>query len=323
LQIGQSMENHTRIIEVFRRIFVGTMAALFVLAAGIGWFMARRALGGVEKVTRAARRISEGSSLSERVPVGKRDDEIDRLARTFNQMLERIQGLVAGIREMSDNIAHDLKSPITRVRGGAEVALTGTASRAELEQMAASTIEECDRLLETINTMLLISRTEAGANTLDQQSVHLPDVVLDACALLEAPAQEKGLALKCRIVDRMNLNADLRLLQRMVANLIDNAIKYTEKGVIELVLRRSGESHAEISISDTGIGISDEDQQLVFDRFYRCDPSRSQSGSGLGLSFARAVARAHGGDITVASRLAEGTTFTVKLPAEAGKKRPG
>jgi heavy metal sensor kinase len=313
LQIGQSMENHTRIIEAFQRIFVGTMAALFVLAAGVGWFMARRALGGVEKVTRAARRISEGSSLSERVPVGRRDDEIDRLARTFNQMLERIQGLVAGIREMSDNIAHDLKSPITRVRGGAEVALTKAASRAELEQMAASTIEECDRLLETINTMLLISQTEAGATQLDLQTVQLNAIIEDACNLLEAPAQEKGLELKCRIVDRIHLRADRRLLQRMVANLIDNAIKYTDKGAIELVLRRYGESHAEISISDTGIGISDEDQQLIFDRFYRCDPSRSQSGSGLGLSFARAVARAHGGDITVASRLAQGTTFTVKL----------
>jgi heavy metal sensor kinase len=323
LQVGQSMENHTRIIEAFRRIFIVTMAALLFLAAGVGWFMARRALSGVGRVTRTARRISDGSSLSERVPVGSRDDEIDQLARTFNQMLERIQGLVAGIREMSDNIAHDLKSPITRVRGGAEIALTGAPSISEFEQMAASTIEECDRLLETINTMLLISRTEAGANTLDLKNVHLSDIIEDACALLEAPAQEKGLALKCRIVDRMHLNADLRLLQRMVANLIDNAIKYTEKGVIELVLRRSGDGRAEISISDTGIGISEEDQQLVFDRFYRCDPSRSQSGSGLGLSFARAVARAHGGDIAVASRPEEGTTFTVKLPAEAGEDRSG
>jgi heavy metal sensor kinase len=321
LQVGQSMENQTRIIEAFQRMFVVTMAALFVLAAVVGWFMARRALGGVERVTMAARRISDGSSLGERVPVGKRDDEIDQLATTFNQMLDRIQGLVAGIREMSDNIAHDLKSPITRVRGGAEIALTGAASNAEFEQMAASTIEECDRLLETINTMLLISRTEAGAVTLNLQTVELGDIIEDACALLQASAQAKGLVLQCRVIDRMAATGDLRLIQRMVANLIDNAIQYTEKGGIELVLRRSGDDRAEISISDTGIGISDEDQQLIFDRFYRCDPSRSESGSGLGLSFARAVARAHGGDISVASRLEKGTIFTVRFPAGAGKDR--
>ena len=315
LQVGQSMENHTRIIEVFQRIFVVTMAALFVLAAVVGWFMARRALAGVDKVTRTARRISDGSSLDERVPIGKRDDEIDQLASTFNQMLDRIQGLVAGIREMSDNIAHDLKSPITRVRGSAEIALTGTASNAEFEQMAASTIEECDRLLETINTMLLISRTEAGANTLELENVDLAEIVEDACFLLEASAQEKELELSCQIIDRLFLSADLRLIQRMVANVIDNAIKYTDKGSIELVLRRSDTNHAELSVTDTGSGISEDNQKHVFDRFYRCDPSRSKAGAGLGLSFARAVARAHGGDVTVTSYPGKGSTFTINLPA--------
>ena len=315
LQVGQSMENHTRIIEAFQRIFVVTMAALFVLAAVVGWFMARRALAGVDKVTKTARRISDGSSLGERVPVGKRDDEIDQLASTFNQMLDRIQGLVAGIREMSDNIAHDLKSPITRVRGSAEIALTGTASSADYEQMAASTIEECDRLLETINTMLLISRTEAGANTLELQNVDLAEIVEDACSLLDASAQEKGLELRCRIIDRISLAADLRLLQRMVANVIDNAIKYTDNGSVELVLRRSDTDLAELGVTDTGSGISEEDQKHIFDRFYRCDPSRSITGAGLGLSFARAVARAHGGDITVTSYPEKGSTFTIRLPA--------
>lgn len=314
LQVGQAMENHTRIIEAFQRIFVATMAALLVLAAVVGWFMARRALGGVGRVTRTARRISDGSSLNERVPVGTRDDEIDQLASTFNQMLERIQVLVAGIREMSDNIAHDLKSPITRVRGSAEIALTSAASAADFEQMAAGTIEECDRLLETINTMLLISRTEAGANTLDLKTVNLAELVADACSLLEASAQAKDLALRCRIMEPMVLKGDLRLIQRMVANLIDNAIKYTERGSIEVLLRSNGSGHAEICVSDTGMGISAEDQKYIFDRFYRCDPSRSQSGAGLGLSFARAVAQAHGGGITVASRPRGGSEFTVSLP---------
>ncbi len=157
LQLGQSMENYSRFIEVFRKIFVTTMASLFVFAAIMGWFMARRAVAGVETVTQTARQISEGS-LKERVPVKKHQDEIDQLAITFNQMLDRIQTLVTGIREMSDNIAHDLKSPITRIRGISEVSLTAGASEKEYESMAANTIEECDRLIDMINTMLVISR---------------------------------------------------------------------------------------------------------------------------------------------------------------------
>jgi len=317
LQVGQSMENHTRLIEAFRRIFIFTMAVLFVLAAAFGWFMARRALSGVGRVTRAARHISEGSSLSERVPVGGRGDEIDQLATTFNQMLDRIQTLVAGIREMSDNIAHDLKSPITRIRGTAEITLTTDSDNIDFQQMAASTIEECDRLLETINTMLLISRTEAGAHTLELTTVDLAAIVRDACSLFETPAQVKGLGLNCDIQAPMVLAGDLRLIQRMMANLVDNAIKYTDKGSVEVVLRSIGTNQAEISVTDTGVGISAEDQPHIFERFYRCDPSRSKSGTGLGLSFARAVARAHGGDIKLKSQPRQGATFTVTLPASA------
>jgi signal transduction histidine kinase len=161
IHLGQSMDDLTRFIEAFQRIFVVTMAALFAIAAGIGWFMARRALAGVENVTRTARRIADGR-LAERVPLGKGGDEIDQLAVTFNRMLDRIQGLVNGIKEMTDNIAHDLKSPITRIRGQAEIALLGGGSKADLETMASSAVEECDRLLEMINTMLFISRTDAG-----------------------------------------------------------------------------------------------------------------------------------------------------------------
>ena len=316
LQIGQSMEGRTRLVEAFRRIFVLTMAALFILAAAIGWFMARRALSGVGRVTRTARRISDGSSLDERVPVGKRNDEVDQLAVTFNQMLDRIQGLVAGIREMSDNIAHDLKSPITRIRGGAEIALITPGKKADFRQMAADTVEECDRLLETINTMLLISRAEAGADTLDVSAFDLGEIVSDACSLFEAPARAKGLVLNCRIRDRMNLKGDLRLIQRMVANLLDNAVKYTDRGTINVVAQSRGSDAVEVSVSDTGTGISAEDLPLVFDRFYRCDPSRSAAGAGLGLSFARAVARAHGGDIRVESRPGKGSRFTVDLPRD-------
>ena len=314
LQLGQSMENYTRFIEVFRKIFVTTMASLFVFAAIIGWFMARRALAGVEAVTRTARQISE-SSLKERVPVKKYQDEIDQLAITFNQMLDRIQTLVTGIREMSDNIAHDLKSPITRIRGISEVSLTTGASENEYETMAASTIEECDRLLDMINTMLVISKTEAGVNKLDTHQMDIAAVVHDACELFRAPAEDKELRLVCNVASNLSFSGDNRLIQRMIANLLDNAIKYTPSGgSVEVTVSPVNNDAVSISVKDTGIGISPKDMSRIFERFYRCDPSRSEAGIGLGLSFARAIARAHGGDITVTSESTQGSTFTIILP---------
>ncbi len=319
LQLGQSMENHTRIIEVFRKVFITTMVILFALAVVVGWFMARRALVGVATVTRTARRISEGS-LEERVPVNKRADEIDQLALTFNQMLDRIEQLVTGIREMSDNIAHDLKSPITRIRGIAEVSMTSGASLKGYESMAAGTIEECDRLLDMINTMLVISRTEAGVNQLEYRQVDITRLVHEACDIFQSAAEDKGLGLACSADQNTGLCGDLRLIQRMVANLLDNAIKYTPApGRVDVSVRADADQSVHITVADTGPGISARDREQIFERFYRCDPSRSQPGTGLGLSFARAVARAHSGEITVASTPGEGSTFTVSLPENPPK----
>jgi heavy metal sensor kinase len=314
LQLGQSMESYTRFIEAFRKIFVATMASLFIAAIIIGWFMATRALAGVETVTQTARHISEGS-LNERVPVKKNQDEIDQLAITFNQMLDRIQTLVTGIREMSDNIAHDLKSPITRIRGLAEVSITTKASEKEYVNMAASTIEECDRLLDIINTMLVISKTEAGVNQIDAAEMDIGAVVRDACGLFQAPAEDKDVKLTCDVSGHFNMSGDNRLIQRMIANLLDNAIKYTPAaGSVDVSMHAADDHSVSLSVSDTGIGISEKERSRVFERFYRCDPSRSEAGIGLGLSFARAIARAHGGDITVTSELGQGSTFTITLP---------
>ncbi len=319
LQLGQSMENYTRFIEAFRKIFVATMASLFIFAAIVGWFMARRALAGVETVTQTARQISEGS-LKERVPVKKHQDEIDQLAITFNQMLDRIQKLVTGIKEMSDNIAHDLKSPITRIRGISEVTLTTGASVREYKNMAASTIEECDRLLEMINTMLVISRAEAGVNKLDAKEMDIAAAVTNAWELFEAPAEDKNLKFTCDAAGPLRVSGDQRLIQRMIANLIDNAIKYTSAGgTVKVAVHRQNDHSAVITVKDSGIGISDQDLPQIFERFYRCDPSRSEAGIGLGLSFARAVARAHGGDITVSSIPDQGSTFAVTLPMRVSK----
>jgi heavy metal sensor kinase len=317
LQTGQSMENYTRFIEVFRKIFITTMAILFLLAAGVGWFMARRALAGVEMVTQTARRISNGN-LQERVPVNKREDEIDQLAQTFNQMLDRIQTLVTGTKEMSDNIAHDLKSPITRIRGMSEVTLTTGVSLDDFETMAAGTIEECDRLLDMINTMLVISRTEAGVSSLEKKEIDISAVVRDACDLFQSAAEDKRLTMVCQADEKISVDGDIRLIQRMIANILDNAIKFTPPGGrVDVSIDTNDNQGVKIKVADTGIGISPNDLSQIFERFYRCDPSRSQTGTGLGLSFARTVARAHGGDISVTSSQGHGSTFLIILPSVA------
>jgi heavy metal sensor kinase len=318
LQIGQSMEADSRFIDAFKNIFFITMVLLVGLSAGVGWFMAKRAISGVAAVTRTAQEIS-GGTLDKRVPVGTRGDEIDQLATTFNQMLGRIQTLITEIKEMSDNIAHDLKSPITRIRGLAEVTLATGKEIGEYENMAAGTVEECDRLLDMINTMLMITKTESGVHQLDYQEVDMGRLVRDACELMESVAEDRGLRLTCETPENPILIGDPRMIQRILANLIDNAVKYTPSGGTVMVsLSEKGGEEVVVAVQDTGIGIPAGDLPHVFERFYRCDQSRSEPGTGLGLSLARALARAHNGDITVTSALGQGSTFSLILP----KSRP-
>ena len=315
LQLGQSMENETRFVEAFKRIFTATILFFAVLSAAVGWFMARRAVAGVSAVTRTAQKISAGS-LEKRVPVKGNNDEIDQLATTFNHMLDRIQKLVVGMKEISDNIAHDLRSPIARIRGSAEVALTTGMDAEDFEQMAASNIEECDRLLDLINTMLMISKTETGIQHLFAQRVALAGLVRKACELFQPVADEKGIALSFEsTADDGIVLGDVSLLQRLSANLLDNALKYTPAGgSVRITIESEPRDKIMLSVADTGVGINPQHLPHIFDRFYRCDPSRSTVGSGLGLSLVQAIVKAHGAEIAVDSKAGEGSIFRVTFP---------
>jgi len=313
LQVGVAMESYSHFLDALRRIFIATVSFLVVLAAGVGWFMARRAVSGIEAVTRTAQKIS-GGTLEERVPVKASGDEIDQLALTFNQMLDRIQALLKEIKEMSDNIAHDLRSPLARIRGAAEVTLASGKTLGEFEGMAASTIEECDRLLDMINTMLMISKTESGVEKIPSADVDLTGIVRQACELFGPTAEDKKVTVRCNLPDGIHLNGNTPMIQRMFSNLLDNAIKYTPPGGMVDINVSESQSQVVVAVKDTGVGISAHDLPHIYERFYRCDQSRSLAGIGLGLSLARAIARAHGGDITVVSTPNEGSTFTVTLP---------
>jgi heavy metal sensor kinase len=313
MQVGEAMESHSRFLDAFKGIFILTMTFLIVVAAGVGWFTARGAISGVEAVTRTARKIS-GGTLEERVPVKKRGDEVDQLAITFNQMLDRIQALLTEIKDMNDHIAHDLRSPITRIRGTAEVTLTTGKSLSDYENLAATTIEECDRLLGMINTMLMISKTEAGVDELSRETIDLARFVREVCELFQPSAEDQGVTLSCMAPDGSHVFGDARMIQRMLSNLLDNAIKYTPSGGTVTVSLSKKDAQVLVSVKDTGCGISPSELPRIFVRFYRGDQSRSKPGFGLGLSLARAIARAHSGDITATSLPGQGSTFTMTLP---------
>ena len=314
LQLGESLEDDDAVLAAVRTSFALTVPVILLVAGILGWLMARRALGGVVNVTEAAIDISRGD-LSRRVPRTHSGDEVDQLAATFNQMLDRIQTLITGMREMTDNIAHDLRSPLARIRAVAEGALTSNPSMSDYRTVAADTIEECDRLMHLINTMLDITETEAGMADITVEPVDLGKVINDACDLFEPLAEDKNIALSCSAESAAIVHGNRHLLQRMLGNLIENALKYTPRGGNVSVILGRESTNIKLAVRDSGMGIADAEIDKVFDRFYRCEKSRSEAGSGLGLSLALAIARAHGGDITIQSKLGEGSQFTVTLPA--------
>jgi len=313
IQTGQSMEEDEKFLETFRDIFGTTFIMMVVIAGLAGWFMAKRALTGVDEITKSAVDISCGD-FSSRVSETGHGDEIDRLAIAFNRMLDHIRTLIKGMKEVNDNIAHDLRSPIARIRGIAETAMMTAQSGDDYQAAAGSIIEECDRLLGMINTMLDISEAEAGMSKMNMEETDISDLISDACELFLPIADDKGISLRQEIERGIMIYADQQKMQRVIANLLDNALKYSPPGGTVTVSLKDTEHGAVISLADNGMGISKDDLPNIFNRFYRCDRSRSLPGVGLGLSLAQAIVRAHGGDISVASIQDAGSSFTLTIP---------
>jgi len=310
---GISRHALSELREAFRRYFGLPLGLIIIFSAAGGWLMARRALSGVEEVTRAAVDIT-GGALDRRVPVTGRGDEIDRLAGAFNEMVGRVQDLLGQMKEISENIAHDLRSPITRMRGMAEMDLTSGSANEDHNAMAGTIIEECDRLLGMINTMLDISEAESGLMKLAVGEVDLALLLRDVCDLFQPLAEDRNIEMAVEAPETLPVPGDLRRLQRLFSNLVDNAIKYTPRGGSIRLLTEKLPQGAIVRVRNTGTGIPEEDLPHIFDRFYRGEKSRSTPGHGLGLSLARAIVLVHGGRIEAESSPGRGAEFTVTLP---------
>ena len=302
-------------------------SGLVALAIGVlgGMVMSRNMLRRVEQVNRTAERVMAGD-LSDRVPRAGTDDEFDQLAANLNGMLDQIERLMTAMREVTDNVAHDLKTPLARLRARLELALLGPQDGAAQSEAIRAAIEEADRLLATFNALLSIAEAEAGAGRRRGERLDLAEIVGAAVELYEPLAEEKGLALRFDSAPGTIIEGDRHLLSQAVANLLDNALKYGGGGgeIVVRVGRRGG--RALIEVADRGPGIPEADRESVFDRFVRLEPSRSTPGNGLGLSLVRAVARRHGGTVTLADNHPgpdpPGSMVQIDIPLCVRRSRP-
>jgi heavy metal sensor kinase len=298
----------------YRQVLAIAFSVVLVVGGGLGFLITRQAMVGVQRVTQTAQAIGQGD-LSRRVTLRHQGREIEDLAHAFNEMLSRIQILIKELKEVTTNIAHDLRSPLTSIRGMAEAALQDPGDMETFQDTHGRIVAECDRLINIINTMLDMAAMDTGTIELPQTTVDITALVQGACTLFRPVADDKAICLHLNnSIKTVHVRGSKENLQRVVSNIIDNAIKFTPEGgriTVDIIAK---DSQVSISVQDTGIGISPEYQQRIFDRFFRVDPSRTTDGNGLGLSLAQSIIKAHGGQITVESEEGKGSRFTIVLP---------
>jgi signal transduction histidine kinase len=320
--VGHDLGDRARIEKIMVRALAVSLIFFAALAALGALFVARRVLKRIDDINTSAHGIMAGD-LTRRLPVSGSGDELDRLAEGLNEMLARISELMQGLREVSDNIAHDLRTPLTRLRNHAEAALAFGGDAAAYRAALEKTIEESDSLIKIFNALLLIARAEAGASVEGLQPFDVGEAARSVAELYEPIAEEEGVALKVETEGRLIVRGNRELIGQTIANLVDNALNYgapreggfaAVKPDVVISARRAGDSVA-LTVADRGSGIAAADRARVLDRFVRLEGSRSRPGSGLGLSLAAAVARMHGGTVELEDN-EPGLRVRVTLPAE-------
>ena len=319
LLVGRDLEERERLFAIVVNAGQWSLALVIVLGLIGGFFVSRRVLSRIDAMTGTAQTIMAGD-LSGRLPVAGTGDELDRLADNVNAMLERIEALMRGLKEVSDNIAHDLKTPLTRLRNRCEQALRSATGETSYRAALESTIAESDDLIRTFDALLMIARAESGQARDNMTEFDASEIARDVGDLYEPVADEKGIALKIDAPAAAPVRGNRELVSQALANLIDNAIKYAGpsgkvNGVPAEIVVKAGNDGERItlSVADRGPGIPDADRGRVVERFVRLEQSRSEPGSGLGHSLASAVARLHGGELKLEDNH-PGLRTTIALP---------
>jgi signal transduction histidine kinase len=316
LLVGRDLEERERLYDVSLAAGRWSVAIVVVLGLAGGFFVARRVLTRIDAMTQTTVTIMHGD-LHERLPVAGTGDELDRLAINLNAMLERIEALMHGLKEVSDNIAHDLKTPLTRLRNRSEEALRAAGNETQYRAALESTLEESDGLIRTFNALLMIARAESGQARDDMTAFDAAEIVRGIGDLYEPLADDKGLTIKVAAAAPAWVRGNRELISQAFSNLVDNAIKYgasVDGQPAEVVLTAAERGdRILLSVADSGPGIAPSDRGRVLERFVRLEQSRSEPGSGLGLSLAAAIARLHGGELILEDNH-PGLVSTIALP---------
>jgi signal transduction histidine kinase len=318
VQVGKSTEARDDLLARFRATLGLVTLMIVAVALTGGWLATQSALSPIRRLTLAVQRIIRTGRTDARVPLAGSGDALDELTALFNAMLDKIEGLVTAMRGSLDNVSHDLRTPLTRLRGTAELALAGPADGLDAteryREALAECVEESDRVLVMLNTLMDISEAESGAMQLHREPVALTDVVARAMDLYRDVADAKGVALTADSVGDVMVIGDRTRLEQVAANLLDNAVKYTPAGGRVEVGVRADAGRGILSVRDTGAGIAPDELPRIFDRLFRGDTSRTERGLGLGLSLVKAIVEAHHGSVEVESEPGRGSTFEVSLP---------
>ena len=316
LQAGKSNEYRAKVMRHFREIFVAVMIPLVLLALFGGTFLAFRALRPVRHLINTIRSIGTGK-MDARVPSPQTGDELEELVILFNGMLQRIEILINGMRDSLDSVAHDLRTPIARLRGIAEIALQSDQNGGICQEALSNSLEESERILKMLNTLMDISEAETGVMKLNRELVDVSGLMKGILDIYQYVAEEKDIDIHLSLAPGLSFIVDPIRISQAIANLLDNAIKYTPVGGKIDIEAQQLKREILIVVKDSGIGIPREEIPKIWDRLYRGDQSRSQRGLGLGLSLLRAIIRAHKGQIEVLSEPGKGSIFSIYLPAHS------